>query len=229
MVITVVLAAACWVAAVLAGVWWFRGHWLTAIQVHDQPLALSLPSGLLASADVHSTVHTLLKATPRIVVPLDQRVSVRLPGEIGGSTRIETTVPVDTEVSYAAEVPVKTEVTMDVPIVSWLPRMTVMLPLAFSVPVKVTVPFKTNLPIALDLQVIAAIPGALDLPLKTRLTLDVPLRQAIAAEVLSRTQFHLLSGIEYMPVMISETTLRMPLQDLSLLPPSTVWPGQAGF
>lgn len=229
MVATVVLAAILWAVAALAGAWWFRQHWLSVVSVQDQALGLSLPRGLKAGADVRSTVHTTLKARPRVVVPLDQTVSVSLPETLQGATRIETAVPVDTEVSYAANVPVATEVTLKVPVVSWLPSMTVTLPLAFSVPVQVTVPFKANLPIALDLKVAASVPDALRLPLKTRMSLDVPLHQALAVQVLSRTQFELLAGIDQMPVTISQAALRMPLAHLSLQPTTGAWLHQAGF
>ena len=216
MVATVALASVAWLAMAVAGLFWFKGQWLAALHVQDQALGLSLPTGLRASADVHSSIHTRLKASPRILVPLDQMVTVSMSQELVGTTHLTATVPIDTEVSYAAQVPVKTEVTMEVPIISWLPSMTVTLPLAFSVPVKVSVPFKTNMPVSLDIKAVARVPHALRLPLKGTMDLIVPLNEPLQAEVLSRTQFELVAGIENMPVMISNTTLKMPLSHLSL-------------
>jgi hypothetical protein len=218
MVVAVLLAAGLWLLAVSGGAWWVHQHWWGQAHITDQPVSLSLPDLMRASADVHSIIHTRLKSDVVVNVPLDQVVDVRVPDTLTGTTRIQTSVPVDTEVSYEANVPVETQVTAEVPVVSWLPSMTVTVPLAFSVPVHVTVPFKASVPLVLDLQATADLPDVLRLPVHARIPLTVPLNQPIEAEVVSRTQFELHGTDVGIPVTIADTLMRMPLSDLRFQP-----------
>jgi hypothetical protein len=214
------VVALAWLAGVAAAVWWGWQHWHSQAHVRNQPLSLSVPDQLMALAEVPTTVHTRLKATPVVDVPLDQIVVVKMPAQVSGSTRLDVSIPIDTVVQVAAEVPVSTQVRAEVPVVSWLPSLTVSLPIAVTVPVKLSVPFKRDVRVALDLSAQADMPQAMRLPVKTHFPLAVPLDQPLQTQVIGQTQFALRSGGEAIDVTLAEAWLNMPLKNLSLAP----WP-----
>jgi hypothetical protein len=210
LIVVSLLILAGWLVLMTGLVWWLRGHWEALAVIRNIPVSLSLPSGMKASAEVHSVLHTRLDMTQSLAVPVDQLMQVQVMDRLNARAQVHTVVPVSTTVAFAADIPVSTQVQAEVPVVSWLPAMTVNVPVRFVVPVKVSVPVKVDVPLNLDMQVRADVPDALQVPLKATFMARIPIHADIRSQLTRQADFTLAHGIHAMPLMIESASLNLP-------------------
>lgn len=203
-----------WLILMTGLIWWLRGHWEALAVIRHIPVSLSLPSGMTASAHVHSVLHTRLDTVQSLSVPVDQQLHVQVMDRLNARAQVNTVVPVSTTVAFAAEIPVSTQVQAEVPVVSWLPAMTVKLPVSFVVPVKVSVPVKVDVPLNLDMLVRTDVPDSLQVPLKATFRTRIPIHADIRSQLTRQADFTLAQGIVAMPMVIESAALNLPFTDV---------------
>ena len=203
-----------WLILMTGLIWWVRGHWEALAVMRDIPVSLSLPSGMKASAQVHSVLHTRLDTVQSLDVPVDQWVHVQVVDRVNARAQVNTVVPISTTVAFAADIPVSTQVQAEVPVVSWLPAMTVKLPVSFVVPVRVSVPVKVDVPLDLDMQVRTDVPDPLKVPLKATFRTRIPIHADIHSQLTRQADFTLAQGIVAMPMVIESAALNLPFTDV---------------
>lgn len=219
-----------WLMVVAAGTWHVMRHWQASAKLTNLPVRLSLPAGLKAQADIESAIRTRLDIRPMVNVPFNQQVKVSLDQALDGRATVRTVLPVQTSVHFKGDIPVNTLVALDVPVVSWLPRFKVMLPVVASVPVDLTVPVDVKLPLVLDMPVQGRLAGALSLPIRTQVTMRLPVRGELQGRIVNRADFTLLTSQEAFALDIRHMLMTVPmprvawgLADSAEAPPW--WPG----
>lgn len=199
-----------WGCLMVAATWFVYAHLDAIVDLRQQPVALRLPEGLQALAEVSAPVQTRVDLAPRVVVPLRQTLAVEVSDSLQARARLQTRVPVDTVVHVAQSVPVRTSLQLSVPVVSWLPRFEVTVPLVLDLPVKLDVPIQLQVP--LDLDVLAS--GELRAPLQVPLDVNLPLRPEVRGELQvgigRQMAFRLLGPMPTMPVTIERARLNLP-------------------
>ncbi len=217
-VVAVSLLILVWLIASLVVSWWAWAHWDSQVHLKQQPIGLSLPDQMPAAADVSTSIRSHVRAQPKVLVPINQTVAVRVPDRLSATSQVILDVPIDTVVSQEVAVPVQTVVKAEVPLLAWLPKFTVTVPISVTVPVKVSVPFKRQVRVVLPIRAEADLPDVLQVPLRAQLPITVPIDQPMQALVTRRTSFALRSGGEAFDVTLADAVLRMPLQRLTLKP-----------
>ena len=204
-----------WAGLMSVSVWWLRENWQALATLRHVPLALSLPRGIQAQAQIESTVHVRLDMERRIQLPIDQDVHVTMQGPLQAQTQVSADVPVSTAVAFEAEVPVDTQVQAEIPVLSWLPAMTVNVPVHVTLPLKMVVPVKVNIPLRLNLVVSAEVPERLAVPVHALIHAKVPLHADLRAVVTRQADFSLDQAIAGVPMWIEQTQIKLPFKDVS--------------
>lgn len=210
------LTLLAWSAAVVGMTWHLYTRWEAEVRLQGQRLALQLPAGLAARAEVTSRVRARLDAEPEIGVSIDQRIPVHVLQTLRGTAAVRTTVPIDTTVDYEGQVPVRTVVDAEVPLVSWLPPAKVSVPVELTVPVRLAVPVRVQLPLDLRLDVRGQLAEAVPVPVRAGLRLRVPLHGVVALDVRNRADFSLLGPVAPFELTIRRAELRAGFGDLGL-------------
>lgn len=192
-----------------------HGHLIGSARFVHQPMRLHLPDGMHASADLRSKVNTQLQANLNVDVPIRQTLLVNLPKEVSGQSHIESSIPIDTTINHRFTVNVSTLIDTPVKVARWLPEVQVKFPLQLQVPVDVTVPVKARVPLNLTLLAKASMPPSIHLPVSTRMNVDVPIRQSLDIETVSRAQFALRTDSLGIPIDLLEATLKVPMSGLA--------------
>jgi hypothetical protein len=199
-----------WLVLMAVAVWYFYEHWEARLTLRDQPVALRLPAGMQAMAEVAMPLHTRIDMQPSLQVPIKQVLTAQLSDHVQAKVRLQTTLPVDTTVTVDQVVPVSTVLDTTVKLRSWLPRMPVSLPLTFNVPLHITVPVKAEVPVDLDVVASAELPPTIDIPVDARFDVKPYVKGAIQARLLSQTAFSLIAPVEPFGVRIEEAHLNVP-------------------
>ncbi len=205
-----------WLVGMAAAFWYFYQYWEALVSLRDQPVALRLPMGMQAMAEVSSPIPSKVNLQPMLRVPIKQTMLAHLDGPVQAHVRLQTTLPVDTSVTVDQTMTVHTTLQLSAPVHAWLPRIDVTVPVTLVLPVRMTVPVKAQIPVDLDVQARAQLPPSLPIPIDAAFDVRPHIQGQINAHMKSQTMFRLVSPIEPIPVVIEQANLRVPF-DLALV------------
>jgi hypothetical protein len=199
-----------WLVLMTASVWYFYEHWEARLTLNNQRVALRLPAGMPAMAEVTSPLRSRIDLQPLVHVPIHQTVSARFDDQLQARAQLHTVLLIDTSVTLDQLIPVHTTLTLDVPLRSWLPRINVTLPVTLNLPVHMVVPVKAQVPVDLDVLVSGKLPEKLDIPIHAMFDLRPQVRGDIEARMLTQTEFRLVSPVAPFDLSIEHAHLRVP-------------------
>ncbi len=212
LVLVAVTLLLLWLLIFSMAFWYFYGHWEARFTLLDQPVALRLPVGMPAVAEVQTPLHTRLDFSPALHLSLKQSMAVQLPARVNAQVQMNTTVPIDTEVSVSQDIPIHTQVSVEVPVRSWLPIFPMMLPVDLVLPLRMVVPIHARVPVALDVLVSGELPPSLSVPLDMHMNLKLRILGDLSARMVGHTEFRLLAPQEPFPVQIEKAALHVPFK-----------------
>lgn len=199
-----------WGLLMVAATWYVYARWDAIVELRQHRVALRLPEGLQALAEVSAPLQTRVDLTPRVVVPVRQTLTVEVSDSLQARAHLQTRVPVDTVVHVEQSVPVRTSLQLSVPVVSWLPRFEVTVPLVLDLPVKLDVPLKLEVPLDLDALASGELRAPLQVPLDADLRLRPEVRGNLQVAISRQMAFRLLGPMPPMPVLIEQARLNLP-------------------
>lgn len=180
------------------------------VALADQPVALRLPEGLAAKAELQQPLRTRLDLRPRLQVPVRQTLSVEVSDSLQAQVQTRTSLSVDTVVHVDQRVPVRTTLQLKVPVVSWLPAFDLTLPVAIDVPVQMDVPVKVQVPVQFDALVSGEFRQPLRVPLDAVFTLRPEVRSDLQVQVARQMDFALREPVGAIAVRIEQARLHVP-------------------
>lgn len=199
-----------WLVLMTGAVWYFYEKWEARLTLHDQPVALRLPAGMPALAQVSSPLRTHIDLTPELRLPFKQTVTAQLSDQLQAQVRLHTVLPVDTSVTIDQMIPVDTTLKVAVPLNSWLPPIEVMVPVRLQLPLRMVVPVKAQVPVDLDLLVSGDLPPTVDIPIDTEFVLHPRVRGEVRADMAMLTEFRLVAPVAPFDLSIERAHLRVP-------------------
>jgi len=208
-----------WGLLMVAATWYVYARWDAVVELRQHPIALRLPEGLQALAEVSAPLQARVNLAPRVVVPVHQTLAVEVSDSLQARARLQTRVPVDTVVHVEQSVPVRTSLQLSVPVVSWLPRFEVTVPLVLDLPVKLDVPIQLDVPLDLDVLASGELRAPLQVPLDTELRLRPEVRGDVQVGISRQMAFRLLGPMPPMPVLIERARLNLPFSQPRLRQP----------
>jgi len=220
--LTVVVLLTCVLGGALGVLLYLR----TAVNldVSQQRLLLRLPEGLLAQADIQDPVPIRLDGMVSATVPIAQTFQLPLNGTYVAHVAFTTGIPVKTQVTYSGSIPIRAFAdlrgsTALVADARFLPKFDLLarVPLNFDLPVTLTVPIDTRIELAYRGPLSFTLKQDLALPVRTLVQTKFPLHRAAQAPVLARVGLQVHAPAAAIPLGIEQATLRLPLQQLSLM------------
>lgn len=209
------LTVLLWLMFMAAGAGWVMRHGQISTPLNDQPLTMALPRGLNARAEIASPVRAELNIRPLVQLPFDQQVKVSVSQVLNARAQVRSMLPIQTSVHFKGDIAVATQVAMEVPIVAWLPRFTVMLPVSAVVPVDLIVPVNVQVPLVLDMPLQGRLATLLDLPVRTQVSMRLPVSGTVQGRIVNQADFTLLDAPEALALGIRRADITLPLSGVN--------------
>lgn len=192
------------------------------IKLHKQPAMLMLPPSLVVKTKPTEMASLSLKGQVDVEVPFkNPALPLPLQGTYKTNLAIDTMVPLRMTIVYEDVIPVKTVVHIDADTglaFKWLPRFPLVgdVPVELSLPVKLTVPVDTQIRFQYEGPVLVTLDQTIHPPVDTILSTSIVLNEDIEAPVTNVFDAEVLPKDLGLPVILTDTRLDLPLQNLKL-------------